>query len=70
VTADAVLIAIPMRALVRSVSGPCLGPTRMTVKLPKPLGERALFDAGELPIRRVTANTGLGERGLPQGTSG
>jgi hypothetical protein len=55
---------------VRSVSGPCLGPTRMTVRLPEPLGARALFDAGRLPLRRIAPNTGLGERGLPPGTSG
>jgi hypothetical protein len=69
-TIEAVLIALPMRSVVRSVSGSCLGPARMTVRLPEPLGDRALFDAGELPLRRIAANTGLGERGLPAGTGG
>lgn len=53
-TDDAALIAIPMRSTVGAHAGECLGPTRMTVSLTKPLGHRTLYDAGSLPIRGAT----------------
>ena len=53
-TDDAALIAIPMRSTVRPHFGDCLGQTRMTVRLPKPLGRRTLYDAGSLPLRGAT----------------
>jgi hypothetical protein len=30
-------------------------PTRVTVRLPEPLGDRDLYDAGTLPIRLVAS---------------
>ena len=34
----------------------------MTVRLPEPLGQRDLYDAGSLPLRRIGPKTGLGIR--------
>jgi hypothetical protein len=61
-TDEAMLIAIPMASTFNSdaCSGP--GPTRMTVRLPEPLGRRTLYDAGSLPLRRIGPKTGLGIR--------
>lgn len=50
-TDEAVLIAIPMRTTRSGSHDECLGPTRMTVSLPEPLGQRALYDASSLPLR-------------------
>ncbi|RKY16646.1 MAG: hypothetical protein DRQ55_17555, partial [Planctomycetota bacterium] len=52
-TKDALLIAIPMGSKVHSDMCHGLGPKRMTITLPKPLGDRALYDVGSLPIRQV-----------------
>jgi hypothetical protein len=59
-TDEAVLVAIPMRSTIHSDMCHGLGPTRMRVRLPERLGQRALYDAGTLPIRRVVAGRGLG----------
>ena len=53
-TDDAALIAIPMRTTRSGGSGACLGPTKMTIRLPEPLGDRTLYDVGSLPIRGAT----------------
>jgi hypothetical protein len=50
-TDEAVLIAIPMRTTRSGSHDECLGPVPMTVTLPEPLGQRALYDAGSLPLR-------------------
>ena len=50
---DAVLIAIPMGNRIHSDMCHGLGPKPMTITLPKPLGDRALYDVGSLPIRQV-----------------
>lgn len=47
------LIAIPMGSKVHSDMCHGLGPTKMTITLPKPLGDRALYDVGSLPVRLV-----------------
>lgn len=52
-TRDAVLIAIPMGSKIHSDACHGLGPRKMTVKLPKRLGNRALYDIGSLPVREV-----------------
>ncbi len=59
-TDDAMLIAIPMRSTMDSDMCHGIGPTRMTIRLPKPLGDRVLYDAGSLPIRRIGPETSLG----------
>ncbi len=61
-TDEAMLIAIPMGSTFNSDACSGLGPTRMTVALPEPLGQRDLYDAGSLPIRRIGPKTGLGIR--------
>lgn len=53
-TDDAVLIAIPMRSVVHSDACSGFGPQRMTIRLREPLGDRTLYDAGELPLRGAT----------------
>jgi hypothetical protein len=50
-TDDVALIAIPMRSTVGPHFGECLSPTKMTIRLPEPLGRRTLYDAGSLPLR-------------------
>ena len=50
-TDDAALIAIPMRTTRSERRERCLGPMPMTVTLPEPLGQRALYDASSLPLR-------------------
>jgi hypothetical protein len=60
---DAVLVAIPMRSIVWSDMCHGLGPTRMTVRLPEPLGHRTLYDAATLPIRQVVARPSRGDGG-------
>ena len=57
-TDDVALMAIPMRSTVGPHSGDCLGPTKMTVALPEPLGRRTLYDAGSLPIRGAKREAG------------
>jgi hypothetical protein len=54
-TDEAVLIAVPIETT--SQSGRCKrgSPTRVSVPLPQPLGERDLYDAGKLPIRLVAS---------------
>lgn len=59
ITDDAALIAIPMRSTVRPNFGDCLAPTKMTVRLPEPLGDRTLYDAGSLPLRGANAKLGI-----------
>jgi hypothetical protein len=54
VTDDAMLIAIPMASILPGDACAGLGPVRMTVKLPEPLGRRTLYDAGSLPLRGGT----------------
>ncbi len=56
-TKTAALIAIPMGDKIHSDMCHGLGPARMTITLPKPLGSRALYDVGSLPIRRVALPT-------------
>jgi hypothetical protein len=58
-TDDVALMAIPMRSTVGPHSGDCLGPTKMTVRLPKPLGRRSLYDAGSLPLRGAKAKLAI-----------
>jgi hypothetical protein len=57
-TEEAVLIAVPVATT--SGGDVCIGgsPTRVAVRLPEPLGERDLYDAGTLPIRRVNSKAG------------
>jgi heat shock protein HslJ len=51
-TDEAALIAIPMRTTgARGSGAACLGPTKLTIRLPEPLGQRTLYDAGSLPLR-------------------
>ena len=59
ITDDAALIAIPMRSTVRPNFGDCLAPTKMTVRLPEPLGDRILYDAGSLPLRGASEKLGI-----------
>jgi hypothetical protein len=59
-TDDAMLVAIPMRSRFNSDMCDGLGPTPMTIRLPKPLGDRVLYDAGSLPIRRIGPRSSLG----------
>jgi hypothetical protein len=61
-TDGAMLIAIPMGSTFNSDACSGLGPTRMTIALPEPLGRRTLYDAGSLPLRRIGPKTGLGIR--------
>jgi hypothetical protein len=55
-TDEAVLIALPMRTTRTGGSGACLGPTKMTIRLPEPLGQRTLYDASTLPLRGANEN--------------
>ena len=54
-TDDAVLIAVPVETTSRSDTCPPGPPTRVTVRLPEPLGDRELYDAGKLPLRLVAS---------------
>ncbi len=52
-TDEAVIIGVPVRTRLAGdmcIQGP---PTRITVRLPEPLGDRVVYDGGTLPIRRV-----------------
>jgi hypothetical protein len=55
VTDQAMLIAIPMRSILPGDACAGLGPIPMTVRLPEPLAQRTLYDAGSLPIRGANA---------------
>jgi hypothetical protein len=50
---DAVLVAVAVRELPGGDSCPHGGPVRATVTLSEPIGERAIVDAGYLPLRVV-----------------
>jgi hypothetical protein len=53
VTEDAVAAAVPVLNLVDSANCNPGTPTPVIIRLPEPLGDRALYDAGILPMRRV-----------------
>jgi hypothetical protein len=53
---DAVLVAVAVRELPGGDSCPHGGPARATVTLPEPLGDRAVLDAGHLPLRVVVGS--------------
>jgi hypothetical protein len=52
-TDEAVIIGVPVRT--RLAGDMCIEgqPTRITVRLPEPLGDRVVYDGGTLPIRRI-----------------
>ena len=54
-TGEAVLIAVPVETTTRGESCRPGQPTRVTVRLPEPLGERELYDARKLPLRLVAS---------------
>jgi hypothetical protein len=55
-TDDVVLVAVAVRELPGGDSCPRGGPVRATVSLPEPLGDRAVVDAGHLPLRVVVGS--------------
>jgi hypothetical protein len=55
VTEEAVLVAIPVETTSHSDACSPGAPTRVTVRLPEPLGDRELYDAGQLPLRLVAS---------------
>lgn len=52
-TDDAVVVAVPTRRRINTANCGRTGPTRLTVHLPEPLGDRVLYDASTLPLRRI-----------------
>jgi hypothetical protein len=57
-TDEAVLIAVPVEPTSRSTRCRPGPPTRVGVRLPEPLGDRALYDAAKLPVRLVQSALG------------
>ena len=54
-TPDAVLVAVPVRNVVNTDMCDPGPPARVTVRLPEPLGDRAIYDMDALPLRQVGA---------------
>jgi hypothetical protein len=52
-TEDAVAVVVPVVNRINSDACSPGEPTPVSIRLPEPLGDRALFDAGVLPMRRV-----------------
>lgn len=52
-TDDAVVVAVPTRRRINTANCGRKRPTRLTVHLPEPLGDRVLYDASTLPLRRI-----------------
>ena len=52
-TKDAVAAVVPVVNLVNSDACSPGTPTPVAIRLPEPLGDRALYDAGVLPMRRI-----------------